>query len=72
MKFHKLIEKTIRREGDGSNVAGTVNAVVSGNVGEPGSVSRVSSRRRTRIVQRSGETDVVESESRSEHEGGSA
>jgi hypothetical protein len=57
MNIRKVINKRLRREGDGMNVAADINAVVSANVGEPGgSVSQTSSRRRTRVVQRSGKT----------------
>jgi hypothetical protein len=71
VKLRKIIEKTIRHQADGTNVAGDVNAVVSANVGEPGSVSQVSSRRTTRVVQRSGRTEVSDSP-RQEDEGGAA
>jgi hypothetical protein len=63
MNIRKVINRRLRREGGGMNVAADVNAVVSANVGEPGgSVSRTSSRQRTRVVQRSGKTVVSESQ----------
>jgi hypothetical protein len=49
----KVIHKRIRRSGKGFNVAADINAVVSSNVGERATGSKVSSRQRTRIVQRS-------------------
>jgi hypothetical protein len=71
VKLQKIIEKAIRHTGDGSTVAGDVNAVVSANVGESGSENRVSSRRRTTVVQRSGQ-DGVSEPARPEREGGAA
>ena len=53
MSPKKVINKRIRRSGKGYNVAADINAVVSSNVGERGRRSKVSSRQRTRIVQRS-------------------
>jgi hypothetical protein len=70
MKIRKVLNKRIRRSGDGGEVVGDVNAVVSANVGEKRpSSSHVSSRQRTRIVQRSGRTEVFEHEYATE-EGG--
>jgi hypothetical protein len=44
VKIHKVIQRRFRRIQNGVNVAGDVNAVVSGNVGERGSsVTHVSS-----------------------------
>jgi hypothetical protein len=61
MNLRKIISKQIRREGDGVNVAGDVNAVVSANVDESSpSTNAVSRRTRTRIVQRGGKTEVAE------------
>ena len=57
MSPKKVINKRIRRSGKGYNVAADVNAVVSSNVGERGRRSKVSSRQRTRIVQRSSQED---------------
>jgi hypothetical protein len=57
MNFLKIISKRIRRHESGVQIAGDVNAVVSANVGERGSVSHVSSRQRSRVVQRSGRRD---------------
>jgi len=62
MNLRKVIEKRLRREGGGVNAAGDVHAVVSANVGEPGSRSLVASRSRHRIVQRSGRAVVDEHE----------
>ena len=63
MKVRKVIGRYLEDEvedKDGNiNVAGSVNAVVSANVDEPGSHrTRVSSRQR--IVQRNGRTEVFE------------
>jgi hypothetical protein len=45
------------------NVVKDVNKAVAANLGDsPGSVNVASSRRRTRVVQRGGRTDVYESE----------
>lgn len=60
MNILHVINRRLRREEKGVQVAGDVNAVVSANVGEPGSRSGVSSRQRTKIVQRSGSTVVAE------------
>ena len=57
MKVRKVLRKHLRRAGAGVDVAGDLNAVVAANVNEPGT-SRVSSRQRTRIVQRGGHTEV--------------
>jgi hypothetical protein len=62
MNIRRVINKHLRRESDGVQVAGEVNTVVSANVGERGSVSHTSNRQRTRVVQRSGKTVVSETE----------
>ena len=65
MNLRKVIQKTVRRSGAGTDVVGNVNAAVSANVNEPGrSVTSVSSRQR--IVQRGGRTEVFEEEHRVE------
>ena len=52
MRINKVIQKRLRRRGDGVNVVGDVNAAVADNVGEGGtSRSRIASRQS--IVQRS-------------------
>jgi hypothetical protein len=53
MKFRKIISQRIRRDADGVQIAGDVNAVVSANVGERSSSSQVSSKQQSRVVQRS-------------------
>jgi hypothetical protein len=63
MKLRKVISRNLEDEvgnEDGDvNVAGSINAVVSANVNEPGiHRTRVSSRQR--IVQRNGRTEVFE------------
>jgi hypothetical protein len=60
MDIHKVINRHFRRSGDGVQAAGDVNAVISANVGERRSASQTSSRQRSRIVQRSGQTVVSE------------
>ena len=55
MKFRKIISKRIRRDAEGVQIAGDVNAVVSANVGERSSSSQVSSKQQSRVVQRSGQ-----------------
>jgi hypothetical protein len=60
MNVRKIIDKAIRHRAGGSEVVGDVNAVVAANVGEEGSRTVVSSRRSTRIVQRSGQTAITE------------
>jgi hypothetical protein len=57
MNFRKVISKRIRRQEDGVQIAGDVNAVVSANVGKRGSSSHVSSKQRSRVVQRSGKRE---------------
>lgn len=70
MNLRKIINKAVRHQGDGTNAAGDVNAAVAANVGEQGSETAVSSRQSTRIVQRSGRTEI--SESSTHQEGGSS
>jgi hypothetical protein len=57
VKFRKLISKRIRRQEDGIQIAGDVNAAVSANVGERGSSSHLSSKQTARVVQRSGDRE---------------
>ena len=58
MNIRKIIERRIRHSGDGVDVVGDVNAVISANVNEPGGSSHVSSSQR--VVQRAGKTVVSE------------
>jgi hypothetical protein len=44
MKLHKIIRRRIREQRDGVSFAGDVNVAVSGNVGERGATTHVSSR----------------------------
>jgi hypothetical protein len=53
VNFLRVISKRIRREEGGVQIAADVNAVVSANVGQRGSTSRVTSTQRSRVVQRS-------------------
>jgi hypothetical protein len=43
MRIQKIIQRRIRRRGNGVDFVGDVNAAVSANVGEKSSTSRVSS-----------------------------
>jgi hypothetical protein len=70
VNVRKVINKAFRHQSGGTNVAGDVNAVVSANVGEKQSETAVSSRQSTRIVQRSGQTEISET-THQEQEGGS-
>jgi hypothetical protein len=54
MDIRKVISRRIRRQGKNVDVVGDINAVISANVGERGSVTRTSSKQR--IVQRSQST----------------
>ncbi len=58
LNVRKVFRRRIRHEGKGVNVAADINAVVSANLGEPG--SRTSVRSRQRIVQRSGKSPEQE------------
>jgi hypothetical protein len=51
MRFSKLIQRRIRRHGNGVDFVGDVNAAVAANVGESG--AHTSSSSTQRIVQRS-------------------
>jgi hypothetical protein len=44
MRLHKVIRRRIREQRDGVSIAGDVNVAVSGNVGEQGATTHVSSR----------------------------
>jgi hypothetical protein len=44
MRLHKVIRRRIREQRDGVSIAGDVNVAVSGNVGERGAATHVSSR----------------------------
>ncbi len=58
MKFSRTIRRSIRRSAaDGVNVVADVNAVVAGNVNEPGGKTSVSSRQT--VVQRNGRTETT-------------
>ncbi len=53
MKLRKVLQRRLRHESEGVNVAGDVNAVIAANVNEPGPThTHVSSKQR--VVQRSG------------------
>jgi hypothetical protein len=54
MEIRKIINRRLRHAGDGIDVVGDVNAVISANVEERGSTTHVSSKQR--VVHRSGET----------------
>ncbi len=44
MRLHKIIRRRIRDHWDGVSLAGDINVAVSGNVGERGATTHVSSR----------------------------
>jgi hypothetical protein len=44
MQVRKIIQRRIRRSGEGVDLVGDVNAAISANVGEKSSTSHVSSR----------------------------
>lgn len=69
MNLRKVIQRTLRHDKDGVNVAGGLSAVVNANVNEPGE-TRTSVRSSTRIVQRNGRTEVFEQETQSTPEEG--
>ena len=73
MNIRKVIQRRIRHSGEGVNAVGDINAVVAGNVNEPGpSRTHVSTRQSTRIVQKGGKTEVYEehSDDRPDKQGG--
>ncbi|MDQ3963468.1 MAG: hypothetical protein M3277_06090 [Actinomycetota bacterium] len=60
MKINEVFTKKLRHSKDGANVVADVTTVVSANVDERSTHSRVSSRQRPRIVQRGGRSDANE------------
>jgi hypothetical protein len=68
--IRRIISRRIRSGGTGVNAVGDVHAVIAANVDEPRSRSQVSSRSRTRVVQRSGRTEVLDSRMETSQEGG--
>jgi hypothetical protein len=61
MKVRKVIRKRMKDGGKGVRTAGGVHGVVAANVNEPpGSVNRVSSKSRVKVVQKGGRTEVHE------------
>lgn len=55
MNVRRIIERRIRHRGAGVDVVGDVNAVISANVNEPGTTTRVSSKQT--VVGRGGRRD---------------
>jgi hypothetical protein len=51
MQIKKIIQRRVRKHGNGVDVVGDVNAAIAANVGERGAKTRASSSQR--IVQRS-------------------
>ena len=74
MNIRKIIQRRIRHSGGGVNAVADINAVVAGNVNEPGSSrTHVSTRQSTHIVQKGGKTEVYDERSDGPaDEGGSA
>jgi hypothetical protein len=58
MQIRKVIDRTYSKRGanSGTNIAGSISAVIAANAGEKGSVNSVSSQSRVSIVQRGGES----------------
>jgi len=61
--MRKVVNKRIRRSGDGVNVVADVNAVVAATVGTSGGVTAKTSRQSVSIVQRNGRTEITEEHS---------
>jgi hypothetical protein len=59
VNIKKIIQRRVRHAGRGVDALGDVNAVIGANVNEGNSRTRVSTRSRQRIVQRSGRTTYV-------------
>jgi hypothetical protein len=68
MRFTKFIQRRIRKQGNGVDVAGDVNAAIAANVGERGAQTRASSSQR--IVQRSSTKGQGEAHIHQSNEGG--
>ena len=58
MRIRRVVQKRIQEQSDGVNIAGTINAAVSANINEPGSVTALRTRTSNRIVQRGGSTRI--------------
>jgi hypothetical protein len=58
MRVAEIIRRRIRKESEGVNFAGDVNAAIAANVGERGGTTHVSSSSSQRIVQRSGRRET--------------
>jgi hypothetical protein len=58
MRIRRVVQKRIQEQSDGVNIAGMINAAVSANINEPGSVTEVRTRTSNRIVQRGGATRI--------------
>jgi hypothetical protein len=56
MDIRKIINRRLRHAGDGIDVVGDINAVISANVEERGATSHVSSKQR--VAPKSGESAV--------------
>ena len=66
MKLHKVIQRRIRRSGEGVDLVGDVNAAISANVGEKSSTTHVSSRRTVSADSRKKEAPRDETQGREE------
>ena len=60
MRIRKIVQRRVRGQGDGVNVAADVNAAVIGSVNESGAAHTKASSSQ-RLVQRNGRTVVSES-----------
>ena len=47
MRLHKIIQRRIRKQSDGVEIASDVNVSIAGNVGERNASTHVSSRQQT-------------------------
>jgi hypothetical protein len=69
MQIRKIIERRIRRNANGVDLVGDVNAAISANVGESSSTSHVSSRSSVSaqsVRQRRGESSDAEDQGRTD------
>jgi hypothetical protein len=59
----KVVQKRIRRTGDGVNIVADVNAAVAATVGKSDGVAATTRRQSVTIVQRNGRTEITEEHS---------
>lgn len=61
--MRKIVQKRVRRSGDGVNIVADVNAVVAASVGKKDSTTGATTRQSVSIVQRNGRTEITEEHS---------